>query len=268
LRKTHPWRTIAYIGPDIAFGHSAYEELRYNLNRFNVAHTVVATYWPALYTRDYDRFITSLLRDAPDILATDLYGNDFRKFIRQGNRRGLFTRCRPCAVIGGGHYDNFRDLRDEMPLGMIVSGMNLINWPATDRHKRFVERVRHMTGEFPSTGFTNTYNSILLLAQVVRTTGKPQDTPALVKALEGMKIELPSNPDGSPAYVDPLTHQLVQPIAIGEVVENKDYPPATRQGGHWKVYMPADLLAPVDYVKERRKGARMSVRQDPLMTTE
>ncbi|MGD9819151.1 MAG: ABC transporter substrate-binding protein, partial [Desulfomonilaceae bacterium] len=38
LQQTKPWETIAYIGPDYAYGHDQWQELKYNLDRFGVKY--------------------------------------------------------------------------------------------------------------------------------------------------------------------------------------------------------------------------------------
>jgi len=83
--------------------------------------------------------------------------------------------------------------------------------------------------------------------------GNPNDTEALVKALEGMKIKLPEDPEGFTSYIDPATHQIVQVQAIGETIANDKFPPAKRMLGNWKVYKAEDLLPPKEYIEMKRK---------------
>ena len=44
LEKTKPWKTIAYIGPDYAYGHDQWDELRFCLDRFGVKYKSVGEY--------------------------------------------------------------------------------------------------------------------------------------------------------------------------------------------------------------------------------
>ena len=41
LKAEKSWNKIAFIGPDYAYGHSQWDELKYNLERFGVAYEVV-----------------------------------------------------------------------------------------------------------------------------------------------------------------------------------------------------------------------------------
>lgn len=255
LKRTKPWNSIVFIGPDNHYGRLGCEELLYNLNRFRVDHRLIATYWPRIYTKDYAAFITAILRDNPDILVIELYGEDFRRFIQQANRQDMFSRIQPCAFLAGGHYDNLSMLKDEMPLGMYVSGANFVNWPETDLQQELMERARRKTGEYPSVVFADAYYGVQLLAQAVGEVGNPHDTAALVKSLEGMKIRMSHDPKGFVSFMDPATHQIVQMAAVGEVMENKNYPPAIRMPGNWKVFSAEALLPPAEYVRERRKNA-------------
>ena len=81
--------------------------------------------------------------------------------------------------------------------------------------------------------------------------GNPNDTEALVKALEGMKIKLPEDPDDFTSYIDPATHQIVQVQAIGVTVPNDQFPPAKRMLGNWKVYKAEELLPPKGFGEKK-----------------
>jgi ADP-glucose pyrophosphorylase len=65
-----------------------------------------------------------------------------------------------------------------------------------------------------------------MIAEAIRKVGNANDTEALVKALEGMKIQCPEDPPGFTSYIDPKTHQIVQIQAIGTTVKNEKFPPA------------------------------------------
>ena len=83
-----------------------------------------------------------------------------------------------------------------------------------------------------------------MIAEAIRKVGNANDTEALVKALEGMKMALARRPArvSHPTSI-PKTHQIVQVQAIGTTVKNDKYPPAKYMLGNWKIY-PADKLWP------------------------
>lgn len=268
LRKTKPWRSLVYIGPDYAFGHEAYDAFLYNLKRFQVNHRLIASYWPKLYTKDYSPYIASVMRDKPDVLIVELYAGDLREFIRQGNLKKLFATTIACNFVAGGHYENFVSSKDEMPLGMYLSGSNFLNWPDTEANRNFVEKVKRSIGEYPSAIFEDFYFGVQIIAKAVEKVGNANDTVAVVKALEEMKISMPADPEGSTSYIHPETHQIVQTVAVGQVVENKAFPPALRMPGNWKFFKAEDLMPPMDYVKGLREKASQGAAKTNLINNE
>jgi branched-chain amino acid transport system substrate-binding protein len=88
----------------------------------------------------------------------------------------------------------------------------------------------------------------------VQTVGNPDDTDALIGALEGMELELPEDPEGFHSRIDPDTHQIIQVQAIGTVVRDARFPPAATLLGNFQIY-PAELLLPSREEIARRRAA-------------
>jgi branched-chain amino acid transport system substrate-binding protein len=253
LKQTKPWETIAYVGPDYAYGHDQWNELKYNLDRFGVKYKVVGEYWPKLFAPDYTAFITSIIKDKPDVLVCGLWGGDSVAFIKQATPYGLFTKTLFCSPDAGGNYEVMSATGAELPLGLVLSARHHNNWPETQANKDYVQKFFKRTGRYPTYAAEGAYSGILAIAQAVGKVGNPDDTEALVKALEGMKISLPEDPEGFTSYIDPATHQIVQEQAIGVTVANEQFPPAKRMLGNWKVYKAQELLPPKEYIESKRK---------------
>ncbi|MBN1547598.1 MAG: ABC transporter substrate-binding protein [Syntrophaceae bacterium] len=252
LRKTKPWHNLVYIGGDYIYGRSLLDELQYNLKRFNIDYRLSAAFWPKLYTRDYDPFITAILREQPDILVIGLYGGDLRKFVSQCNARKLFPKIIACNFDAGDFYNTLMILKDEIPTGMYASTTYSPNWPETEENRQFVKGYRQVTGKFPTVVVHDFYSALLLLVKAINEVGTPHDTEALVKAMEAMEIKLPGDPEGFVSHVDRATHQIIQAISVGRLQDNATYPPATRMPGDWQVFRAEDLLPPPEYVRDRR----------------
>ena len=253
LKQTKPWETVAYIGPDYAYGHDQWDELRYNLDRMGIKYKVVGEYWPKLYAPDYTAYITSIIKDKPDVLVCGLWGGDTVAFIKQATPYGLFSKTLFCSPDAGGNYEVMSATGAELPLGLVLSARHHNNWPETQANKDYVQKFFKRTGRYPTYAAEGAYSGILAIAQAVEKVGNPDDTEALVKALEGMKISLPEDPEGFTSYIDPATHQIVQEQAIGVTVANDQFPPAKRMLGDWKVYKAQDLLPPKEYIESKRK---------------
>jgi branched-chain amino acid transport system substrate-binding protein len=253
LKQSKPWETVAYIGPDYAYGHDQWDELRYNLDHMGIKYKVVGEYWPKLYAPDYTAYITSIIKDKPDVLVCGLWGGDTVAFIKQATPYGLFTKTLFCSPDAGGNYEVMSATGAELPLGLVLSARHHNNWPETQANKDYVQKFFKRTGRYPTYAAEGAYSGILAIAQAVGKVGNPDDTEALVKALEGMKISLPEDPEGFTSYIDPATHQIVQVQAIGVTVANDKFPPAKRMLGEWKVYKAQELLPPKEYIESKRK---------------
>lgn len=254
LKKTKPWETIAYIGPDYTYGQDQWNELRYNLDRFDVKYKVAGEYWPKVAEPDYTAFISAIIKDKPDVLVSGHFGGDSVAFIKQALPYGLFEKMIYVHPDAGGSYELMAAMGAEVPLGAAMSARHHNNWPETERNKKFVQDFFKRTDRYPSYAAEGAYAGIYAIAQAVEKVGNPNDTEALIKALEGMKIQLPEDPDGFCSYIDPGTHQIVQMQAVGVTVPNDKYPPAKRMLGEFKVFQ-ADLLwpPPKDFVYGKYK---------------
>ena len=253
LRKTKHWKTVAFIGPDYAYGHSQWDEIRYNLDRLGVKYNVVGEYWPKIFAPDYTSYITSILKDKPDVLVVGFWGGDTVAFIKQAQAYGLFKKTLYFHPDAGGNYELMSAMGAELPTGLVLGARHYCNWPDTALNRSFVQNFKKRTGRYPTYAAEGAYSGIYAIAKAVETVGNPDDTEALVKALESLKIKLPEDPDGFTSYMRPETHQMSQMQAIGITMPNIDFPPAKMMLGHWKIYKAEDIVPPADYIKMKRK---------------
>jgi branched-chain amino acid transport system substrate-binding protein len=241
-------KKIAYIGPDYAYGRDQIAELKYCLGKLGASYEMVGEFWPKLYEADYTSYITAILRAKPDVLVCGFWGGDTVAFIKQAKAYGLFDKMKYFHPDGGGNYEVFSTLGAECPGGLIMSARHHNNWPETKENADFVQKFKKATGRFPSYAAEGAYVGILMIADAIRKVGSADDTEALVKAMEGMKMRLPEDPAGFQSYIDPTTHQIVQVQAIGVTVKNDKFPPAQFMLGNFKVYPADKLMPPQDYI--------------------
>lgn len=253
LRKTKSWNTIAFIGPDYTFGYDALEELKYNLKRYRIDYKLIATYWPKFLTKNFSQYITSIIRDKPDILVIGLFASDLWEFVRQANPKNLFQKMTVCNFESGDIINFLKIMKDDAPLHMYISASYHVNWPETAENLAFAEKIKQSMGINPTVVIHDFYNAVNFIARAIEKTGDPGNTDALIKAMEETKIKLPGDPDGFTSYIHPETHQIVQTVTIGEILENKNFPPATRMPGNWKVFRAEDLMPPPEYIKAKRE---------------
>ncbi|MTJ83374.1 MAG: ABC transporter substrate-binding protein [Telmatospirillum sp.] len=254
LRKETGWKTIAFIGPDYEYGHGMWDDLKENFAELGITYQVVGEYWPKLYEPDLTPYIAAIRKANPDIVINGQWDGDWIAFVRQANAYNLFERTHVFNFDTGGSYEVMEALKDEMPLGLVLSTRHNNNWPDTDLNRKFVNNFHALTGRYPSYSAHGAYAGMYAIAAAVNATGGTADTEALIRALEGLHLKLPKDPDGFESYIDPGTHQIVQVQAIGVVERNTDFPPATAMLGHWQVYPAEQLMPPRALLERRRQG--------------
>ncbi len=254
LQEKRGWETIAFIGPDYEYGRGMWSDLRSKLDELGLRYKVVGDFWPKLYEPDFALYIEELKQLKPDVIVNGHWGGDFVAFVRQAKALELFDGPVFANFDAGGNYEVLAALGEEMPLGLVLSARHHVNWPPTQRNRDFVEQFHKRTGRYPSYAAEGAYAGILAIAKAVEVAGDPNDTDALIEALEGMELALPEDPDGFASHIDAATHQIVQVQAIGTVVRDDSYPPAKALLGNFEIY-PADRLLPSAKEIERRRAA-------------
>lgn len=254
LKATHPWQTIAFIGPDYEYGRTMWADLRSRLDALGVSYEIAGEFWPKLYEPDFTPYVMALQRAEPDVIVNGHWGGDFVAFLRQSKALDLFADRIVANFDAGGNYEVMATLRDDMTLGLVLSARHHNNWPDTERNRSFVERFHARTGRYPSYAAHGAYAGIKFITAAVETVGNATDREALIEALRGMRIALPKDPDGFESYIDPLSHQIVQTQAIGVVVPDDRYPPATTMLGDWVIYEAEKLMPSVAEVEQRRRA--------------
>ncbi|WP_211309587.1 ABC transporter substrate-binding protein [Thauera aromatica] len=256
LQQRTGWKRLAFIGPDYDYGHVSWNDLKSNFERLGVRFELVGTFWPKLYEPDYSAYIDALMQAAPDIVVTALWGGDFIAFLKQAATTDFFRKTRLANFDTGANYEVMVALGERPPPGLIVSARHHNNWPDTERNRRFVEAFHRAEGRYPTYAAQGAYSGILAIAAAIRKAGARADSDALVAAMEGLRLELPEDPEGFTSWIDPDTHQIVQMQAVGEVVPDASFPPARVMAGKWRVYRAEDLMPAPALVRERRAQAR------------
>lgn len=255
LQRKTGWKRLAFIAPDYDYGHVSWSDLKSNFEHLGVRYELVGTFWPKLYEPDYSAYLDALLKAEPEIVVTALWGGDFVAFLKQAATTDFFRKIRLANFDTGANYEVMVALGRQAPPGLIVSARHHNNWPETERNRRFVADFHRAEGRYPTYAAEGAYTGILAIAAALRKAGGAADIDAVVAAMEGLRLELPEDPDGFASYIDPATHQIVQMQAVGEIVPDGSFPPAQVMGGNWTVYRAEDLRPPPELVRERRARA-------------
>lgn len=260
LQKKNGWRRLAFIGPDYDYGHIAWRDLEDALASVGVRYEVAGHLWPRLYEPDYTAYIASLVAAKPDVVVTALWGGDFIAFLKQALSAGLLDKTKLANFDTGGNFDVLASLGDQAPAGLILSARHHNNWPDTIRNRKFVDDFHRLEGRYPTYAAEGAYAGIMAIGRAMQIAGRRAGNEQLIRALEGLHLALPEDPEGYVSHIDAETHQIVQAQAIGEVVPNSAYPPAKVMLGHWVAYRADELQPPIDLIRSRRARARGDTR--------
>ncbi|QDZ27529.1 ABC transporter substrate-binding protein [Noviherbaspirillum sp. UKPF54] len=256
LQKKAGWKRLVFLGSDYDYGHIAWRDLKGNLDRLGVKYTVAGEYWTKLYEPDYSTYIEQVAKTGADVAVVGLWGGDFVTFLKQAVSSGLNAKMRIANFDTGGSYDTLVSLGEQAPTGLILSGRHHNNWPDTARNRKFVADFHRLEGRYPTYVAEGAYSGIVAMGRALAIAGKHATTDKLIATLEGLRLNLPEDPEGYSSWIDPNTHQIVQAQAIGEVVPNHDFPPAQVMLSNWTVYPAEALRPPAGLIQERRARAR------------
>lgn len=263
LQKKNGWRRLAFIGPDYEYGHIALRDFEGAMAGLGVRYDMAAYLWPRLYEPDYTAYIAELIAAKPDVVVTALWGGDFIAFLKQAKSSGLLEKTRLANFDTGGNFDVLTSLGDQVPAGLILSARHHNNWPDTPRNRKFVDAFHRQEGRYPTYAAEGGYAGILAIGRAMALAGPRAGNEQLIRALEGMQIALPKDPEDDVSHIDPETHQILQAQAIGEVVPNSAFPPSKLMLGHWAVYRSWELQPSLDLIRSRRARGRAGIDSPP-----
>lgn len=254
-QRERGWKRLAFLGPDYDYGHVMWADLQRSLAANGAHYEVVGQLWPKLYEPDYSAYLTALVRSKPDVIVTGLWGGDFIAFLAQARSSELLGKVPIANFDAGGNYDVLAALGDLVPPNLVLSARHHNNWPETPRNRKFVADFHAAEGRYPTYAAEGAYAGILAIGRAVAKAGKTFDVENVVRALEGLCMELPEDPVGFSSCIDKDTHQIAQAQAIGEIVVNTSFPPARVMLGRWRVYSADQLRPSPALVQERRQRA-------------
>ena len=133
--------------------------------------------------------VTQALADAkPDAIFNVLFGADLSKFVREGHTRELF-KGREVVSLLTGEPEYIEPLKEEAPVGWIVTGYPYYGIP-TEEHKKFFIAYFRKYNEYPKLGSVVGYATIWSIAEGIKK-AKSTDTEKLIAAFKGLTLMSP-----------------------------------------------------------------------------
>lgn len=213
-----PHRRWYVIAPDYEYGYNAWTIFKGHLTHLRPDVEIVGEAWPEFLEHDYEAYVEAILRTRPDAVYNLLYGGDLVAFTRQARGKALYERATFLNATGG-DVGVLEELGGDMPEGILCGARYYFQHPDTDTNRRFVERYRTRYGGWPTPWAEMSYNGVRFVAEGLAKAGT-RDSHALVRALEGMTLDLPRGP----VTLRKEDHQAVLDMVWGRTRRHPDFP--------------------------------------------
>ncbi|WP_413991386.1 ABC transporter substrate-binding protein [Labrys okinawensis] len=186
-----PAKTWATVAPNYEYGQSAVAVFKQILSAKRPDVKWVGEQWPTQGKIDAGPVVEALLASKPDAVLNVTFGGDLVKFVREGTTRGLF-KDRSVVSFLTGEPEYLDPLKDEAPTGWIVTGYP---WYAlhSPAHDAFLKAYQAKYNDTPRLGSIVGYVTMKAAAAILAKAGST-DTPALIKAAEGLPLDTPFGP--------------------------------------------------------------------------
>lgn len=217
--KAKTWTTI---GPDYAFGHQSWEYFQKYLKEIKPETKFLAkdkVAFPPFKTSDFSAYITKVMQSRPDGVLVSLWGGNLINFIRQASEMGFFKGDFEVLITLGAATEVLSALKDKMPEGLWVGTRYWFLANQSPLNKAFIKSYHDRYGEYPSYNAHGAYGAIYSFKTAAEK-AKSIDKEAVIKALEGLKVELPVGT----IYIRPEDHQAVTDACWGKTAADPNYP--------------------------------------------
>ena len=232
------WTTI---GPDYAFGHQTWEYFEKDLKVLNPAAEFLPreeVAFPPFKTSDFSAYITKVMNSKPDGVIISLWGGNLIDFVRQATDMGFFNQGYELLFTVGGATEVLTTLGDKMPEGLWVGTRYWFLSNDSPKNKKFVSDYFNAYKVYPSYNAHGSYSAIYAYKAAAEK-AKSTDKMAIINALEGLKIEVPTGV----IEFRKEDHQAITDAHWGKTASSPDY--ALRILKPFKIFKGADITPAV-----------------------
>jgi len=236
------WTTV---GPDYAFGHQSWEYFEKYLKDLNLEATFMPkdeVAFPPFKTTDFSAYITKVMASKPDGVFISLWGGNLIDFVRQAGSMGFFNGDFEILFSLGAATEVLTALGDKMPEGLWVGTRYWFLANDSAMNKKFSDDYYKKYGAYPSYNAHGAYSAVYAYKAAAEK-AKSIDKMAIVNALEGLKMEIPTGMIefrkgdhqavtdahwGKTAASADFPHRILQPIKI---FKGQEVTPAVSDSG-------------------------------------
>lgn len=185
------WTTL---GPDYLFGYQCWEYFQKYLAKLRPDVTFLddkqIAYAPT-DAMDFKPYIKKIMDAKPDGVLVSLYGGNLTDFVRQGTEMGFFDKI-PCVICNLAYSaDVMFGLSLAMPKGIWLGGLYWFQGNDSPENLTFVKEYMAKFGIFPDFNAEGAYAGVVAYAKAAATAGST-DKKAIIKALEGLTVDIPA----------------------------------------------------------------------------
>jgi branched-chain amino acid transport system substrate-binding protein len=244
--KARTWTTV---GPDYAFGHQSWEYFQKYLKQIKPEVSFLPedqTAFPPAKTTDFSAYITKIMQAKPEGVMISLWGGNLIDFVRQADQMGFFSGEFEVLMTLGGAVEVLDALRDKMPKGIWVGTRYWFLANESALNRRFRDDYFSRYSQYPSYNAHGAYGAVYAYkaaAEKAATTDKE----AVIKALEGLSLELPVGP----ITIRAEDHQALTDACWGKTAADPAYP--IRILKPMRIFPGAEITPPVS-----ETGCRMT----------
>lgn len=217
--KAKKWTTI---GPDYAFGYQSWEYFQKYLKELDPKATFASTneiaYAP-IKTTDFSSYITKIMNSDADGVFISLWGGNLIDFIKQASEMGFFKKKTKVLMTLGAATEVLSSLKDKMPEGLWVGTRYWFLANNSKVNKQFVDSYYKKYGVYPSYNAHGAYAAVYTYKKAAEL-AKSTDKESIVKALEGLEIEVPTGK----IKIRKEDHQAITDAHWGKTKLDKKYP--------------------------------------------
>lgn len=204
-------KRVYFVGSDYVFPRSL-NAVATEITRGNGGTVLADNYLPT-ETTDYSPEIRKVLAAKPDILFLTLPGSAGITFVKQARQFGVFDKM---TVTGSATFDT----EAYGAIGELSTGVLVVNRYSelldNEANAKFVKAFRQAYSSFEQpigpTAAAGAYGTLYVLKAAIEKAGGT-DPDAIVKALEGLELDLPQGR----VTVDAENHVFDQPLYVMEI---------------------------------------------------
>ncbi len=205
------------IGPDYDFGRREEQAFAEEIKKLVPDAEIVYEAWPKLGEKDFTSFITAIMAKKPDAVHGSLFGGDLVSFTKQALPYGFFQKIPFIAL-----YDLpvLEALGNDAPEGTLGFGRGDFFMDPNPKMMAFVERYKKANkGAYPDAWAVMAYETLYIYKDAAEK-AKSIETEPIIKALEGMKVDMLRGP----YTIRALDHMGTVPCYQGVIAKVPDHP--------------------------------------------